>query len=189
MSMDTRADDLIKALQFMEEYDITQDEAKWALDHDPYSGMNVPIKIVHTKILGLMIDYLERQGYKLWAKGCGMAFMMRVKNANVEKIFICRRVFDGCSSDTKGVSHQVGCSKHQAETDHGPGTDEAESETPSDEEKGHGTLIGICVGLGMALLGLLLMELGQIDVGLWLIQIGLLVFLFSVLHWTRTAHY
>ena len=134
MSVDTRADDLIKALQFMEEYDITQDEAKWALDHDPYSGMNVPIKIVHTKILGLMIDYLERQGYKLWAKGCGMAFMMRVKNANVEKIFICRRVFDGCSSDTKGVSHQVGYSKHQAETDHGQGTDEAESETPSEDQ-------------------------------------------------------
>ncbi len=53
--------------------------------------------------------------------------------------------------------------------------------------RGHGTLIGICIGLGLVLLGILLGSICQTDGGL--IFIGLGIFLFSVLHWTRTAHY
>ena len=92
----------------------------------------------------------------------------------------------GISSKDESDSRQADEEEtDQTVTDYGQRTGEGKSETPSDEEKGHGTLIGICVGLGMALLGLLLMEIGQIDVGLWLIQIGLLIFLFTVLYWIK----
>ncbi len=71
---------------------LTPEEFEWVRSCDPYPGVQVPVRAypVYSGDRITTVRTLEYMGYKIWGSSRIGTFLMRVKDAKVEKAFVRR---------------------------------------------------------------------------------------------------